>query len=148
MFILWGDGGINLTLCCHCSVAKLCPTLCDPMDCSMAGFPVLSYLLEFAQIHVHWISDLCHLILCRPFSFCLPSFPASGSFPVSQLFTSGGQITRASASVLPINIQGWFPLGLTILISLLSKGSLKMFSSTKIRKHQLLGTQPSFLILS
>jgi len=64
-----------------------------------------------------------HLILCCPFSSCPLSFPASGSFPVSQLFASGGQSigASASASVLPMNIQGWFPLGLTGLVSLLPK---------------------------
>ena len=79
-----------------------------------------------------------------PFS-CLQSFPASGSFPVSWSFTSGGQSIRASAlaSVLPVNIQGWFPLGLTGLISLLSKGLSRVFSSTTVRKHQFFGAQPS-----
>ena len=87
-----------------------------------------------------------HLILHHPFSFCLQSFPASGSFPVSQLFTSGGQGIGASpsASVLPMNIQGWFPLGLTGLISLLSKGLSRAFSSTTVQKHQFFGAQPSW----
>ena len=76
-----------------------------------------------------------------PFSSCLQSFPASGSFPMSQFFASGGQSIRASASasVLPMNIQGWFPLGLTDLISLLSKGLSRVFSSTTIRKHPFFG---------
>ena len=69
--------------CCCCSVAKPCPTLCDPMDCNMPGFPVLHSLLEFDQIHVHWVSDAIYLIFCRP--VLLPSvFPSqtpSGSFP-------------------------------------------------------------------
>ena len=73
----------------------------------------------------------------NPFS-CLPSFPASGSFLMSRFFASGSQIlgASASASVLPMNIQGWFPLGLTGLISLLSKGLEKVFSSTTVWKHQ------------
>ena len=73
-----------------------------------------------------------------PFSSCLQSFPASESFPVSQLFPSGGQSTGASASVsvLPMNIQGWFPLRLTGLISLLSKGLSGVFFSTTVLKHQ------------
>ena len=73
-----------------------------------------------------------------PFSFCLQSFSASGSFPVSQLFTSGGQSIGASAlaSVLPVNIQDWFPLGLTGLISLKSKEFSRVFSSTIIQKQQ------------
>ena len=78
-----------------------------------------------------------HLILCRPL-FCLQSFLASGSLPVSWLFASGGQSigASASASVLPMNIQGWFPLELTGLISFLSKGLSRVFSSTAIQKHQ------------
>ena len=86
-----------------------------------------------------------HLSSASPFFFCLQSFHASGSFAMSWLFASGGQIIRASASalVLPMNIQGWFPLGLTGLISLLSKGLLKTFSSTTFWKHQFFRTQPS-----
>ena len=77
--------------------------------------------------------------------FCLQSFRGSGSFPVTQLFISGGQSIggSASTSVLPVNIQGWFPLGLTSLISLQFKGVSRVFTSTAIRKHQFLGTQPS-----
>ena len=80
-----------------------------------------------------------------PFSSCFQSFPASVSFPVNLLFASGGQSTgvSASASVLPMNIQGWFPLGLTGLISLQSKGLSRNLSSTTVRKHQFFGTQPS-----
>ena len=79
------------------------------------------------------------------FSSCLQSFPASGSFPMSWAFTSSGQSigASASASVPPMNIQDWFPLGLTSLISLQSKGFLGVFSNTIVQKHQLLGTQPS-----
>ena len=77
------------------------------------------------------------------FSSCPQPFPVSGAFPISQLFTSGDQIIRASASVLPINIQGWFPLGLTGLISLQSKGLWGVFSSTTIQKHQFFDTWPS-----
>ena len=78
------------------------------------------------------------LILCHPFFSCPQSFPASGSFPKSQLFTSGGQNTgaSASASVLPIDIQGWFPPGWTGMISLLAKGLSRVFSSTTIQKPQ------------
>ena len=133
-------------LCCCCSVTKLCLTLCDSMDCSMPGFPVFHHLLEFAQTHVHWVSDASnHLILCSPFSFCLQSFSASGSFPVSLFFASGGQSIGVSASalVLPMNMWDWFPLGLTGLISLLSKGLSRVFSNTTVQKHQFFGTQPS-----
>ena len=79
------------------------------------------------------------------FFSCPPSFPASGSFPMSGLSSSGGQSIGASATVLPINIQGWLPLGLTGLISLLSKGLSRVFSSTTIWKHQFFSTQPSLL---
>ena len=91
-----------------------------------------------------------HLILCWPFSVSLQPFPASGSFPVSHLFTSGGQSTEASASasVLPMNIQGWFPLGWTGLISLLSKGLSRVFSSTTVQKHQFFSTQLSLWSIS
>ena len=87
-----------------------------------------------------------HLILCRPFSFCLQSFPASGSFPVSSLFKSDSQSNGASTTALPMNIQDWFSLGLTGLISLLSKGLSRVFSSTTIWKHQFFGTQASLVV--
>ena len=78
-------------------------------------------------------------------SFCLQSFPASGSFPVNQFFASGGQRigVSASASVLPMNIQDWFPLGWTGWISLLSKELWRIFSNTTVQKHQFFGTQLS-----
>ena len=100
------------------------------MDCSMLGSSALHCLPEFAQIHVHWASDVSSTL--SSFIFCLQSFPASGCFPMSRIFASGGQSIRASASasVLPMNIQGWFPLGLTGLISLQSKALSRVFSST------------------
>ena len=86
-----------------------------------------------------------HLILCHPFSSHPQSFPASGSFPVSQLFASDGQSTgvSASASVLPMNTQDWSPLGLTSWISLQSKGLSRVFSNTTVQKHQFFGAQLS-----
>ena len=80
-----------------------------------------------------------------PFSSCLQSFPASGSFPMSQFFVSGGQIIgiSASVSVLPINIQDWFPLGWTGWISLLSKALSTVSSNTTVQKHQVFSSQPS-----
>ena len=80
-----------------------------------------------------------------PFSSCLRSFPASGSFPMSQFFMSGGQSTGASASalLLPMNIKDWFHLGLTGWISLQSKGLSRVFSNTTVQKHQFLSTQLS-----
>ena len=79
-----------------------------------------------------------------PFSSCLQSFPASGSFPMRQFFASGGQSIEASATalVLPMNIQGWFHLGLTGLISLQSRGLSRVFSKTTVQKHQFFGAQP------
>ena len=113
----------SLTFLLCCSVTKFCPTLCDPMDCSTPGFPVLHYLLEFAQTHVHWVGDA---IQPHPVSSPSPALNLSqhqGLFPMSWLFASSGQSigASASASVLPMNIQGWFPLGLTGLIYLLAK---------------------------
>ena len=124
-----------LTVSCCCSVTKLCLTLCDSVDSSTPGSSVLHYLLELAQSHVHWVCDAIH-----------PSHPLSPPSPPAlnlsqhqdlsndRLFISSGQSIGASASgsVLPMNIQGWFPLGLTGLISLLSKGLLRVFSSTAV----------------
>ena len=99
--------------------------------------PVHHQLLELAQTHIHWVSDAIQPWMASiPFSSCLQSVPASGSFPMSQLFAWGGQNigVSASASVLPMNIQGWFPLALTGLISLPSKGLSRIFSSTTVQK--------------
>ena len=84
------------------------------------------------------LSQWCHPTISSsvaPVSFCPPCFPAWGSFPVSRLFASGGQNIGASASVLPVNIQDWFPLGLTDLIFLLSKRLPRVFSITTVWKH-------------
>jgi len=94
------------------------------------------------------LSQWCHpttLSSVGPFSFCLQSFPASGSFPMNQLFASSDQSIRASASapVLPMYIQDWFPLGMTGLISLQSKGLSRVFSNTTVQNHQLFSAQPS-----
>ena len=94
------------------------------------------------------LSRWCHPTISSsvtPFSSCLQSFPGSGSFPTSWLFTSGGQSigASASASVLPKNIQGWFPLGLIGLISLLSNGLSRVFSISTVWDHQVFCTQPS-----
>ena len=132
-------------LCCYCcSVTNWCPALCDPVGCSTPGFPVLHYFQEFAQIHVYWVGDSKHLFLCHLLLFLPQPFQASGCFSVSQLFMSGGQSigVSASASVLPISIQDWFPLALTGLISLLSKGLPRVFSTT-VQKHQFFSSQPS-----
>ena len=98
-----------------CSVAKSCSILCNPKDCSMPGFLVLHYLLEFAQTHIHWVSDAIqpsHPLL----SPSPPAFNLSQDQDLlNEFFVSGDHSTgaSASASVLPMNIQDWFPLGLT-----------------------------------
>ena len=94
------------------------------------------------------LSQWCHPTISStlvPFSSCLQSFPASGAFPVSHFFASGGQSIgiSASASVLLMNIQDWFPLWLTGWIFLLSKGLARVFSNTTVQKHQFFGTQLS-----
>ena len=126
----------------HCwSVTKSCITHCDPMDWSTPGSPVLHYLLEFPHICVCLVIDAIQP--SYPLSpFSPQSSPASGSFWMSCLFTSGGQSIGASASVLPMDIQGWFPLGLTGLISLQSNELSRVFSNT-VQKHQLFSAQPS-----
>ena len=139
-------GGHHFTLyvVVCCLIAKSCPSLCNPMDCSMPGFIVLPYLLELTQTHVHWFDNAISSSVI-PFSSYLQSFPASGSFPMSWLFASGSQRIGVSAlaPVLPMNIQVWFPLGLTGLISFLSKGLSRVFSSTTVQKHQFFSAQLS-----
>ena len=129
--------------CCHYSVSKSCLPLCNPTYYSMSGSSVLHFwsLLRFMSTELVMLSN--HLILCRPLLLLPSIFPASGSFPVSWPFTSDGQSIGASALVLPMSIQGWFSLRLTGLISLLSKGLSRGFSSTTIGKHQFFSTQPS-----
>ena len=126
---------------CFSSVPQSCPTPCDPMDCSMSGLPVRHQLPEFIETHVHWVGDAIQPTISSsiiPFSSRLQSFSASGSFPRNQFFTSGGQSIggSASTSVLPMNIQDWFPLGWTGWISLQSKGLSRVFSNTTVQKHQ------------
>ena len=137
-------------LICCCSRAKLYLTICDPMNCSTPGFPVLHYLLELAQTHVHWVSDAIQPYYplsspSLPFSF----FPASGSFPMNRLFASSGQSigASASASVLPMNIQGWFPLRIDWLISLQSKKTLKSLLQHHNLKVSVLAHLASFIVL-
>ena len=195
--------GDNIQHCHCCSITQSCPTLCDPMVCNTPGFAILHYLSEFAQTHVHWVSDAiqsshpvsppfsscpqffpsirslpmsqlfmtpwnaaCQAFLSFTISwsllrlmfvesvmqsisssvtlfFCFQPYPASGSFSVSRLFASSGQGIGASASVLPMNIQSWFPLGLTGLIFLLSKRLSRVFSRNTVRKHWFFSAQPS-----
>ena len=128
------------------SVAQSCPILCDPMDCSMPGLPVYHQLPELAQTHVHPVGDAIqpsHPLSSPP---RLRSFPASGSFQMSQLSASGGQSigVSASTSVSPMNTQDWSPLGWTGWISLQSKGLSRVFNTT-VQKHQFFGTENTVL---
>ena len=104
------------------SSAQSCPTLCNPMDCSMPGFPVLHSLSPKVCSNSCPLSQWCHPTISSSVAHfsCPQSFPASESFLMSRLFALGGQSigSSASASVLLMNVQGWFPLGLTGLIPL------------------------------
>ena len=123
--------------CCY-SINHLCLTLCNPMDCTTPDFPVHHQLPQLTPNSCP-LSRWCHPTISSsvvPFSSCPQSFPALGSFLMSQLFASGGQSigTSASASVLPMNIQDWFPLGWTSLI-LPVQGTLKsllQYHSSKV----------------
>ena len=120
--------------------------LCDPMNSSTPGFPVHHKLPEFTQTHIHWVSDAIQP--SHPLSSPSPPAPNPSQhqcFPMSQLFTWGGQSTgvSASASFLPKKSQGWSPSKWTGWISLQSKGLSRVFSNSTVQKHQFFGTQPS-----
>ena len=125
--------------------AWLCPTL---QSCILqrARTPVPHHLPAFAKFTSTplVIPASCPILWC-PLSFCPQSFPALGTFPISHLLASDDQNSgdSASASILPVNIQGWSPLRLTGLISLLSKGLSGVFSSTTVQRHQFFGILPS-----
>ena len=133
---------LAVPICCCCSVAQSCPTLCDLTDCSRPGFPVLQHLLELAQTCVHWISDAIQP--SRPLS------SPSSAFNLSQyqgLFQWVGSLHQM-AKVLELQLQRpsfrWiFPLGLTGLISLQSRGLSRVFSNTTVQKHQFFSAQLS-----
>ena len=112
------------------------------MDGSTPGIPVLHHLPELAQTHVHWVGDAI-----QPFHPLLSPCPPASIFPRIMVVSSESALRikwPLEAFVLPVNIQGWFPLGLTGLISLQSKWLSRVFSSTTIWKHQFFGTQPSY----
>ena len=122
-----------------------CLILCNPRNYSTPGFPVLHYFPEFAQTHVHWVSDAI-----QPSHPLLPPFPSALDLPLHQgLFQWVSSLHQevlsirasasASASSLPMNIQGWLPSGLTGFISLQSKGLSRAFSSTTVRNYQFFG---------
>ena len=117
------------------------------MNRSTWGFPVHHQLPEFTQTQVHWVGDAIQpsYPLSSPSPPALKSFPASGSFQMSQHFASGDQSigVSASTSVLPMNTQDWSPLGWTGWISLKSKGLSRIFSNTTVQKNQFFGAQLS-----
>ena len=127
------------------SLAQSCPTLCDPMNRSTPGLPVHHHLPEFTQTHIHRVGDAIQP--SHPLSSPSPAPNPSQhqSFPMSQLFTWGGQSTAVStlASFLPKKSQGWSPLEWTDWISLQSKGLLRVFSNTTVQKHQFFSAQLS-----
>ena len=130
---------------CCCWASQSCPTFCDILDTCQASlsFTISWNLLKLMFIELVMPSN--HLILYHPFFSYSQSFSASGSFLVSWLFASGDQSIGVSAlaSVLPMNIQVLFPLGLTGSISLLSEGLSRIFSSTTVWNHQFFGAPPS-----
>ena len=133
-----------------------CPTICNRIHCSTPGFPVLHYMLEFAQTHVHWVGDAIQpsFILCHPLLLLPSSFPASESSPMSWLLSSGGQHIGASASDLPMS--DWSDLPVSDysrlifcridsfgVLALQSRGLSRVLSSITIWKHQFFSTHPS-----
>ena len=126
-----------------CSITKSCPAFCHPMNCSKPDFPVLHYLPEFAQTHVHWVSDShIHLILCHPLLLLLSIFASIRVFS-SELTLHIRWPKYWSFSFSPKNIQGLFPLGLSGLNPLLSRGLPRVFSNITVWKHQFFSIQPS-----
>ena len=146
LYIVFHSGCANLQSHHWCiqfsSVTQSCPTLCDSMDSRLPCPSPAPYSNSCPS------SQWCHPTISSsviPFSSCLQSFPASGSFPMSQ-FSSGGQSIGVLASVLPINILDWFPLGWTGWISLQSRGLSRVFSNTTVQKHQFFSTQLFFIV--
>ena len=132
-----------------CSVTQSCLTLWDPMDCKNQAS--LSFTISWSLLTLMSIESVMpsnHPVPCHPLLLLPSIFPSifPRSFPMSHLFTSGGQCIGAStsASVHPMNIQDWFPLGLTGLISLLSKGLSRVFHNTTAQKHQFFSAQSSY----
>ena len=128
------------------SVIQSCLTLCDPMNCSMPGLPVRHQLPEFTQTHIHRVGDAIqpsHLLL-SPFPPAPIPSQHQGLFQwVKSSWGSQSIGVSASASVLPMNIQDWSPLGWTGWISLQSKGLSRVFSNTTVQKHQFFSAQLS-----
>ena len=136
--------GYLYILCC-CSVIQLCPTLCTPMYCSQAS---LSFTVSWSLLKPCPLSQWCHPTISSsvaPLYSWPQSFPASGSFPVSWLCSGGQSIYQSFRFSInrSVNIQGWFPLGLTGLISLMSSGLLRVLSNTRVQNHQFFDAQLS-----
>ena len=132
-------------------VAQSCPTLCDSMDCSTPAFPVHHRLPELAQTHVHHAGDAIQLSHPLSFSFSwLKSFPASGSFQMSHFLASDDQSigVSASASILPVPIQDWFPLGMDWLDLLAVQGTLKSLLQHHSSKASILRCSAFFTVLT
>ena len=130
------------------SLTQSCLTICHPMNCMQHARLLCPSLSPRVCSNSCPLNGWCHPTISPsvvPFSSCLQSFPASRSFPMSRLVAWGGQSIGASASalVLPMSIQGWFPFGLTGLISLQSKGLSRVFSKTPVQKHRFFSAQPS-----
>ena len=137
----WPEEVVSVLLLFSCSRVRL------SAHTRLPCLPEITQTLpEFVHSNSCPLSQWCHSTISSsvtPCSFCPPSFPASGSFPVSQLVSSCGQSIGASASVLPMNIQVWFPLDLSGLIFLLSKGFSRVFCNTTVWKHWFFSAQPS-----
>ena len=126
------------------SVAQSCPTLCDPMDCRTQASLSFTNSQSFLKLmSLESVIPSNHLIFCCLLLFLLSVFPSIRVFSSESVLCIRWPNIGASASVLPVKVQGWFPLGLTGLISLLSKGLSRAFSNTTVQKHQFFGTQPS-----
>ena len=135
---------IKLYDCCSVAV-QLCLNSLQPHGLHQARLPCPALSPRVCSNSCP-LSRWCHPTISSsvaPFSSCPQFFPESGSFSISHLFKTGGQCIGASASVLPMNIQGWFPLGLTALRSMQSKGLSRVYSSITIQKPQFFGAQPS-----
>ena len=138
---------MGFVVCCSLALSEHVRLFVTPWTAARKAslfFTISWSLLKLMSIESTMPSN--QLILCHPLLLLPSIFPASESFPMSQLITSGCQSigASASASVLPMNIQDWFPLRLTGLISFLSKGASRVFSNTTIWKHQFFGAQPSY----
>ena len=144
--VFWGDVQNSLSGLVSQSVQSLCHVLLFTTPWTAACQASLSITNSWSLLKLMSIESVMpsnHLILCHPLSSCLQSFPASGSFPMSQFFASCDQSIGVSASALPMNIQDWFCLGWTGWMSLQSKGLSRVFSNTTVQKYTFFSTQLS-----